>query len=109
MKGFKTLHEATIKAIQESCSKLCKASEETSKRLNQVFEKQYHGKRDRDCLDQDIKKLFDVCQNMKPKPQGHAWDNTYQEDIKPDVLFDNKQISPSQQQDGDNMISSEKD
>ncbi|MBW0557406.1 hypothetical protein O181_097121 [Austropuccinia psidii MF-1] len=48
------LQEATIKAIQKSCSQLIKASEETSKRLNQVFEQKHHRKRDRDCLDQDI-------------------------------------------------------
>ncbi|MBW0563460.1 hypothetical protein O181_103175 [Austropuccinia psidii MF-1] len=34
--------EATIKAIQESCAQLSKASEETNKILNQVFEEQHH-------------------------------------------------------------------
>ncbi|MBW0539345.1 hypothetical protein O181_079060 [Austropuccinia psidii MF-1] len=36
------LQEATIKAIQESCAQLNKASEETNKRLDQVFEEQHH-------------------------------------------------------------------
>ncbi|MBW0523682.1 hypothetical protein O181_063397 [Austropuccinia psidii MF-1] len=64
---------------------------------------------DWDCLDQDINKLFNVCQNMKPQPQGHALDNPYQEEIKPNVLLDNKPISQSQYQDGDNMAYSEKE
>ncbi|MBW0472139.1 hypothetical protein O181_011854 [Austropuccinia psidii MF-1] len=46
---------------------------------------------------------------MKPQPQGHALENPYQEDIKPDVLLDNKPISPSKYQDGHNMTYSEKD
>ncbi|MBW0470931.1 hypothetical protein O181_010646 [Austropuccinia psidii MF-1] len=46
---------------------------------------------------------------MKPQPQGHALDNPYQKDIKPDVLLDNKSRSPSQYQDEDNMTSSEKE
>ncbi|MBW0482332.1 hypothetical protein O181_022047 [Austropuccinia psidii MF-1] len=46
---------------------------------------------------------------MKPQPQGHALDNSYQEDIKPDGLFDNKPRSPSQYQDGDNMTYSDKE
>ncbi|MBW0483107.1 hypothetical protein O181_022822 [Austropuccinia psidii MF-1] len=46
---------------------------------------------------------------MKPKPQGHFMDNPYhQEDIKPDSILANKERSPSQYQDGDNMSSSEK-
>ncbi|MBW0469638.1 hypothetical protein O181_009353 [Austropuccinia psidii MF-1] len=47
---------------------------------------------------------------MKPQPQGHVLDNPYhQEDIKPDVLLENKKRSPSQYQDGDNMSYSEKE
>ncbi|MBW0481534.1 hypothetical protein O181_021249 [Austropuccinia psidii MF-1] len=46
---------------------------------------------------------------MKPQPQGHALDNPYQEKIKPDFFLDNKPISPSQYQDGDNMTYSEKE
>ncbi|MBW0549911.1 hypothetical protein O181_089626 [Austropuccinia psidii MF-1] len=46
---------------------------------------------------------------MKSQPQGHALDNTYQEDIKPNVLLDNKPRSRFQYQDGDNMIYSEKE
>ncbi|MBW0465537.1 hypothetical protein O181_005252 [Austropuccinia psidii MF-1] len=102
------LQEATIKSIQESCSKLKRSSEETNKILNQFFEEKYNCKRDRDCLDQDINQLFNVCQNMNSQLQGHALDNPYQEDIKPDFLLDNKPRSPSQYQYGDNMTYSEK-
>ncbi|MBW0508686.1 hypothetical protein O181_048401 [Austropuccinia psidii MF-1] len=98
------LQEATIKAIQEICAQLSKASEETNKRLNQFFEEQPHCKRDRDLLDQDINKLFNVYKNMKPQPRGHALDDPYhQADIKPDSLLGNKARSPSQYQDGNDM------
>ncbi|MBW0580794.1 hypothetical protein O181_120509 [Austropuccinia psidii MF-1] len=107
LKKLITLHEATIKAIQESCAKSSKASEETNKILNQVFEEQYHCKRDRDFLDQDINRFFNIFQKMKPKPQGHALDNSYQEDIKPDVLLDNMPTYSSHYQDGYNMTYSE--
>ncbi|MBW0470742.1 hypothetical protein O181_010457 [Austropuccinia psidii MF-1] len=91
------LQEAKIKAIQESCAQLSKASEETNKRLNQVFEEQHHHKRDRDFLDQKVNKLFNVYQNMKPQPQGHSLDDPYhQEDIKPDASLGNKARSISQ-------------
>ncbi|MBW0471244.1 hypothetical protein O181_010959 [Austropuccinia psidii MF-1] len=50
LKELTTLHEATIKAIQEGCAKLCKPSEETNERLNKFFEEKYHCKRERDCL-----------------------------------------------------------
>ncbi|MBW0521027.1 hypothetical protein O181_060742 [Austropuccinia psidii MF-1] len=46
---------------------------------------------------------------MKAQSQGHALDNPYKEDIKPDFLLDNKPRSPSQYQDGDNMTFSEKE
>ncbi|MBW0487473.1 hypothetical protein O181_027188 [Austropuccinia psidii MF-1] len=46
---------------------------------------------------------------MKPQPQGHDLNNPYQEDIKPDVLLDNKPRSLSQYQDGDNMTYSGKE
>ncbi|MBW0542040.1 hypothetical protein O181_081755 [Austropuccinia psidii MF-1] len=72
-----------VKTLQEGHAQLSKASEETNKRLNQVFEEQHHTKRDRDFLDQYIKKLFNVYHKMKPQPQGHVMDNPYhQEDIK---------------------------
>ncbi|MBW0498030.1 hypothetical protein O181_037745 [Austropuccinia psidii MF-1] len=104
------LQEATIKAIQESCDHLRKASEETNKRLNQVFEEKHHCKRDRDCLDQDMSKCFNFYQNMKPPPEGHALENPYhQGDIKPDALLFNKAISTSHYQYGDNMSYSEKE
>ncbi|MBW0491014.1 hypothetical protein O181_030729 [Austropuccinia psidii MF-1] len=98
-----------VKTLQEGHSQLSKASEETKKRLNLVFEEQHHSKRDRNCLDQDIKKLFNVYHNMKPQPQGHVLDNPYhQEDIKPDAILVKKARYPSQYQDGDNMSYSEK-
>ncbi|MBW0526234.1 hypothetical protein O181_065949 [Austropuccinia psidii MF-1] len=104
------IQEATIKAIQESCAQLSKASEEINKRMNQVFEEQHHCKRDRDFMYQDIKKLFNVYQNMKHKPQGHALDDPYhQGDIKLDVLLGNKERSPSQYQDGNDMSYYEKE
>ncbi|MBW0557676.1 hypothetical protein O181_097391 [Austropuccinia psidii MF-1] len=47
---------------------------------------------------------------MKPQPKGHVMDNPYhQEDIKPDSIFVNKERSPSQYQDGENMPYSEKE
>ncbi|MBW0511981.1 hypothetical protein O181_051696 [Austropuccinia psidii MF-1] len=98
------------KTLQEGHVQLSKASEETNKRLNIVFEEQHHSRRDRDCLDQDINKLFNVYHNMKPQPQGHVMDKPYyQDDIKPDAMLVNKARSPSQSQDGDNMSYSEKE
>ncbi|MBW0571747.1 hypothetical protein O181_111462 [Austropuccinia psidii MF-1] len=98
-----------VKTLQEGRAQLSKASEETNKRLNIVFE-EHHSKRDRDCLDQDIKKLFNVDHNLKPQPQGHVMDNPYQQDeIKPDVMLMIKERSPSKYQDGYNMSYSEKE
>ncbi|MBW0470814.1 hypothetical protein O181_010529 [Austropuccinia psidii MF-1] len=72
--------------LQEGHAQLSKATEEANKILNQVFGEQNHRKRDRDCLDQDINKLFNVYQNMNPQPQCHVLDDPYhQEDIKPDA------------------------
>ncbi|MBW0496639.1 hypothetical protein O181_036354 [Austropuccinia psidii MF-1] len=65
--------------------------------------------RDRDCLYQDINKLFDVWKNMKPQPQGHALDNPYQEEKKPVGLLDDNPRSPSQYQDGDSITYPEKE
>ncbi|MBW0462732.1 hypothetical protein O181_002447 [Austropuccinia psidii MF-1] len=109
LQGFTALQEATIKAIQEGCAKLSKASQETYKRLNKVFEEKYHFKSNRDCLDQNINKFLNVFQNIKAQPQGHSLDNPYQEDIKPDVLLDNKKRYPSQYQDRYDMTYSEKE
>ncbi|MBW0464931.1 hypothetical protein O181_004646 [Austropuccinia psidii MF-1] len=98
-----------VKTLQEVHAQLSKASEETNRKLNQVFEEQHQRRRDRDCLDQDISKLFNVYHNMKPQPQGHVMDNPYhQEEIKPDSILMNKARSPSQYQYGDNMSYSEK-
>ncbi|MBW0466701.1 hypothetical protein O181_006416 [Austropuccinia psidii MF-1] len=99
-----------VKSLQEGHAQLRKASEETKKRLNTVFEGQHHSKRDRDCLDQDINKLFNFYHNMKPQPQGHVMDNpSHQDEIKPDAMFMNKARSPSQYKDGDNMSYSAKE
>ncbi|MBW0497437.1 hypothetical protein O181_037152 [Austropuccinia psidii MF-1] len=47
---------------------------------------------------------------MKPQPQCHVLDNPYhQGDIKTDAFLENKERSPSQYQDGDNMSYSEKE
>ncbi|MBW0579234.1 hypothetical protein O181_118949 [Austropuccinia psidii MF-1] len=86
-----------VKTLQERHAQLSKASEEIDKRLNIVVEEQHHSKRDRDFLDQDINKLFNVYHNMKPQTQGHVMDNPYyQDDIKPDAMLVNKARSPSQ-------------
>ncbi|MBW0584268.1 hypothetical protein O181_123983 [Austropuccinia psidii MF-1] len=99
-----------VKNLQEGHAQLRRASEETNKRLNLVFEGKHHTKRYRDCLDQDINKLFNVYHSMKPQPQGHVMDNPYhQDEIKPDSMLMNKAISPSQYQDGDNMPYLEKE
>ncbi|MBW0499833.1 hypothetical protein O181_039548 [Austropuccinia psidii MF-1] len=110
MKKLKSSMEKIVKTLQEGHAELRKASEETNKRLNKVFEEQHHRKRDRDCLDRDINKLFNVYHNMKPQPQGHVMDNPYnQEDIKPDAILVNKARFTSQYQDGDNMSYYEKE
>ncbi|MBW0565010.1 hypothetical protein O181_104725 [Austropuccinia psidii MF-1] len=99
-----------VKTLQEGHSQLSKAYEGTNKRLNLVFEEQHHSKRDRDFLDQDINKVFNVYHNMKPQPQFHGMDNPYQpRDIKPAAMLMNKARSPSQHQDGDGMSYSEKE
>ncbi|MBW0590264.1 hypothetical protein O181_129979 [Austropuccinia psidii MF-1] len=102
--------EQIVKNLQEGYSQLRKVSEETNKRLNIVFEEQHHRKRDRDCLDQDINKVFNVYHSLKPQPQGQVMENPYQPyDIKPDSILINKRRSPSQYQDGDGMLYSEKE
>ncbi|MBW0574590.1 hypothetical protein O181_114305 [Austropuccinia psidii MF-1] len=91
------LKEATIKAIQEGCSQSSQKCEENNKRLSKVFEEQHHCKRDRECLDQEINKMFNFYQSMKPQPEGHALEDPYhQEDIKPISLLVNKAIYLSQ-------------
>ncbi|MBW0526278.1 hypothetical protein O181_065993 [Austropuccinia psidii MF-1] len=103
VKELTNLHEYTLKAIEKSCARLWKDSEETNKRPNQIFVEQYQCKRYGDCMRQYIKELRNVCQNMKPQPKGHALVNPYQEDIKSDFLLDNNPRSPSQYHDGDKM------
>ncbi|MBW0518482.1 hypothetical protein O181_058197 [Austropuccinia psidii MF-1] len=85
-----------VKTLQEGHAQLSKASEETNKRLNLVFEQQHHSKREMYCLDQDINKLFNVYHNMKPQPQGHVINNPYhQDDIKPASMLMSKERAPS--------------
>ncbi|MBW0548642.1 hypothetical protein O181_088357 [Austropuccinia psidii MF-1] len=110
MKTLTASMDKIVKTLQEGHSQLSKVSEETNKILNQVFEEQHHSKRDRDFMDQDINKLFNVYHNMKPQPKDHVMDNPYhQEDIKPDAFLENKARSPSQYQDGENMSYYEKE
>ncbi|MBW0504454.1 hypothetical protein O181_044169 [Austropuccinia psidii MF-1] len=54
--------EKIVKALQEGHNQLRKASEETKRRLNQVLEEKHHCKRDRDFLDRDLTKFFNVYQ-----------------------------------------------
>ncbi|MBW0550515.1 hypothetical protein O181_090230 [Austropuccinia psidii MF-1] len=104
MKTSTASMDKIVKSLEEGHAQLRKASEETNKRLNHVFEEQNHRKRDRDCLDQDINKLFNVYHNLKPQPKCHVTYNPYnQEDIKPDAFLKNKERSPSQYHDGENM------
>ncbi|MBW0500509.1 hypothetical protein O181_040224 [Austropuccinia psidii MF-1] len=77
MKKLTAFMNKVVKTLQEGHAQLRKASEETNKRLNLVFEEQHHSRRDRDCLDQDINKLLKVYHNMKPQPQGNVMDNPY--------------------------------
>ncbi|MBW0585278.1 hypothetical protein O181_124993 [Austropuccinia psidii MF-1] len=80
MKILTASMDKIVKNLQEGHAQLRKASEETNKRLNLVFEEQHQSKRDRDCLDQDINKLFNVYHSMNPQPQGHVTDNPYHQD-----------------------------
>ncbi|MBW0485727.1 hypothetical protein O181_025442 [Austropuccinia psidii MF-1] len=97
MKTLTASMDEIFKTLQEGHAQLSKASEETNKSLNQVFEEKHHRKRDRYFLDQDINKLFNVYHSMKPQPQGHFMDNPYhQEEIKPQATLGNKARSPSQ-------------
>ncbi|MBW0590006.1 hypothetical protein O181_129721 [Austropuccinia psidii MF-1] len=110
MKKLTASRDAIIKNLQEGHAQLRKASEETNKRLNIVFEEQHHSRRDRDCMNQDINKLFNVYHDLKPQPQGQVIDNPYQPDkIKPDSMLMNKKRSPSQYHDEDGMSYSEKE
>ncbi|MBW0527397.1 hypothetical protein O181_067112 [Austropuccinia psidii MF-1] len=110
MKELTASMDKIVKTLQEGHAQLSKASEETNKGLNQVFEEQQHSQRDRDFLDQDINKLFNFYHNMKPQPKFHVMNNLYhKEDIKADAILENKARSPSKYQDGDNMSYSEKE
>ncbi|MBW0499585.1 hypothetical protein O181_039300 [Austropuccinia psidii MF-1] len=110
MKTLTASMDKTVKTLQEGHAQLSKASAETRKRLNQVFEEPHHSKRDRDCLDEYINKLFNVYHSMKTHTQGHVMHNPYhQEDIKPDALLDKKSRSPSQFQNAEKISYSEKE
>ncbi|MBW0565930.1 hypothetical protein O181_105645 [Austropuccinia psidii MF-1] len=110
MKILKAYMDKIVKNLLEGHAQLSKASEETNKRLNLVFGEQHHSKRDRDCLDKYINKLFNVYHSMKPQPQIHVMDIPYHpDDIKPDSMLMNKARSPLKYQDGDNMSYSEKE
>ncbi|MBW0460366.1 hypothetical protein O181_000081 [Austropuccinia psidii MF-1] len=110
MKTLTASMNKIVKPLKEGHSQLSKPSEDTNKMLKQVFEEQHHSRRDRNCLNQDINKLFNVYHKMKPQPQGHVMDNpSHQEDIKTDATLGNKARSPSQCQDGDNMSYSYKE
>ncbi|MBW0544210.1 hypothetical protein O181_083925 [Austropuccinia psidii MF-1] len=110
MKTLTASMEKIVKNLQEGHAQLRKASEETNKILNKVFEEKHPRKRDRHCLYQDINKLSNAYNNMKPQPQVHVMDNPYhEEDIKQDSTLGNKARYPSQYQDGDNMSYSEKE
>ncbi|MBW0506816.1 hypothetical protein O181_046531 [Austropuccinia psidii MF-1] len=122
-KEFERLHESisrlqevytsptkTIHTLQEDYTKLYKASEDTKRRLNQVLEEQNYCKRDGEYLDQDIDKLFNYFQKMKPQTQGNVLDDqNHQQDIKPDAMLEKKPRSQSQYQYGDKMTYSEKE
>ncbi|MBW0500587.1 hypothetical protein O181_040302 [Austropuccinia psidii MF-1] len=109
MKRLTASMDKIVKTLQEGHAQWSKASEESNKRLNLVFEEQHHSKRARDCLDQDINKLFRIYHSMKHQPQGQAMDNPYhQYHIKLDVMLVNKARSPSQYQDVDNISYSDK-
>ncbi|MBW0546204.1 hypothetical protein O181_085919 [Austropuccinia psidii MF-1] len=95
MKTLTASMDKIVKTLQQGHAQLIKASEETNKILNLVFEEQNHSKRDSDCLNQDINKLFNVYHSMNPQPEGHFMHNPYdQDDIKPDGMLMNKARSP---------------
>ncbi|MBW0557379.1 hypothetical protein O181_097094 [Austropuccinia psidii MF-1] len=91
MKKLTASMDKIVETLQEGHAQLRKASEETNNRLNIVFKEQHHSKRERDCLDEDINRLFNFYHNMKPQPQGHVMDIPYQ----PDAMLMNKPRSSS--------------
>ncbi|MBW0498895.1 hypothetical protein O181_038610 [Austropuccinia psidii MF-1] len=64
MKTLTASMDKIVKNLQGGHAQLRKASKETKTILNLVFEEKHHRKRDRDCLDQDINKLFNVYNSM---------------------------------------------
>ncbi|MBW0482103.1 hypothetical protein O181_021818 [Austropuccinia psidii MF-1] len=65
--------DKTVKNLQGGHAQLRKASEETKKRVNLVFEEQHHSKRDRDCLDQDIKNCLMSTIAISPNHKAMLW------------------------------------
>ncbi|MBW0530779.1 hypothetical protein O181_070494 [Austropuccinia psidii MF-1] len=106
-----TLQTESINTLKEAYTEFSKASEDTKRRLNQVLEEKNHCKSDKEYLNQDIYKLFNFCQKMKPQTQGHVSGHTpyHQEDIKPEALLEKKPQSQSQYQDGHKITYSEKE
>ncbi|MBW0548769.1 hypothetical protein O181_088484 [Austropuccinia psidii MF-1] len=68
-----TLQQIKMQTLLEAYFKLRKASEETNKRLKKVLEKKYHCKRDRECMDQEMNKLLNVCRNMRAQSHGKCF------------------------------------
>ncbi|MBW0493647.1 hypothetical protein O181_033362 [Austropuccinia psidii MF-1] len=73
MKTLTASMDKIVKTLQEGHAQLRKASQDTNKRLNKVFEEHHCSKRDRDCLDQDINTLFNVYHNMKSHHKAMLW------------------------------------
>ncbi|MBW0524204.1 hypothetical protein O181_063919 [Austropuccinia psidii MF-1] len=90
MKELTASMDKVVKTLQEGRAQVSKASEETNKILNIVFEEQYHRRR---------------AEIVWIKILGHVIDNPYH----PDDMLGNKARSPTQYQDGDNMSHSEKE
>ncbi|MBW0525943.1 hypothetical protein O181_065658 [Austropuccinia psidii MF-1] len=105
MKILTASMDKIVKTHQEGRAQLSKASEETNKRLNLVFEEQHHSKWDRDCMDQDMNKLFSFYHSMKTQQQSHVMDNSYHQD----AMLMNKTRYPLKYQGGDDMSYSEKE
>ncbi|MBW0532314.1 hypothetical protein O181_072029 [Austropuccinia psidii MF-1] len=81
MKKLTASIEKIVKTLPEGLAQLRKASEETIKRLNQVFEEQHHTKRDRDFLDQDINKHHYANDCTKAKKKAYAIEKVPEEEF----------------------------
>ncbi|MBW0482714.1 hypothetical protein O181_022429 [Austropuccinia psidii MF-1] len=72
MKKLTASMDKIVKTLQEGHAQLRKASEETNKRLNLVFEKQNHSKRDGACLDED-NISYSEKEALKQLPEASSW------------------------------------